>query len=62
MHEEIPEGGVWVVLGDVTIDIGTIKGLVTVGVDIDKLEEKGDYTLSLEDLQIIGVHPTEYSN
>lgn len=62
MHANIPDGGTWIILGDVTIDIGTVKGLVTVGVDIDKLEERDEFTLSLEDLQIIGIHPTEQSN
>jgi len=61
LHIQFPEGGTWVVLGDVTVDIGKVKGLVTVGVNLDKLEERGDYKLFLEDLHIIGIHPTESS-
>jgi hypothetical protein len=62
LHKELPRNGTWVVLGDVTVDIGTIKGLVTVGVNIDKLEERENFKLSLHDLQIIGIHPTEQAN
>lgn len=61
LNEEILENGTWVILGDVTVDIGKVKALVTVGVDLDKLEERGEYTISLEDLHIIGIHPTESS-
>jgi len=61
LHEEISKDGTWVILGDVSVDIGKVKGLVTVGVNLDKLEERDEYKLSLEDLHIIGIHPTENS-
>lgn len=51
----------WVVIGDVTVSIGKIKCLATVGVDLAVLEERDDYTLSLTDLRVIGLHPTESS-
>ena len=50
------------VLGDVTIDIGTIKCLVTLAVDLNMLNERGNYTLSAKDLVIVGIHPTESSD
>lgn len=60
LHAALPDS-TWVVLGDLTIDIGKIKSLVTVAVDLTKLEERGNYTLSLQDLQIVGINPTEKS-
>lgn len=61
LHEPLPDGE-WMMLGDVTIDIGTIKCLITLAVDINMLHERGDYTLSSKDLVIAGIHPTECSN
>lgn len=61
LHEPLPEGK-WMMLGDVTVDIGTIKCLITLAVDINMLDERGDYTLSSKDLVIAGIHPTECSN
>lgn len=61
LHEPLPEGE-WMILGDVTIDIGTIKCLVTLAVDINMLRKRGDYTLSSKDLVVIGIYPTECSN
>ena len=58
LHMPISDG-TWVIIGDVTVDIGTIKCLATVGVNLDKLYEREDITLSLKDLTIVGVHPTE---
>lgn len=60
LHSELPDSK-WIVLGDVTIDIGKIKCLVTVASDLVKLDERENYTLSLNDLQIIGINPTEKS-
>ena len=61
LHSILPEGK-YVILGDLTIDIGKIKCLVTVATDLAKLEEKENYTLSLSDLQIATISPTEKSN
>lgn len=61
LHEPLPDGE-WMMLGDVTVDIGTIKCLITLAVDINMLHERGDYTLSSRDLVIAGIHPTECSN
>jgi hypothetical protein len=61
LHSPLPDGK-YVILGDLTIDIGKIKCLVTVAVDLAKLEEREDYTLSLSDLEIATISPTEKSN
>lgn len=58
MQKPLQEGQ-WVLLGDVTVDIGTLKCLVTLGVNLDVLYEREDITLSYEDLEIVGIHPTE---
>lgn len=60
LHASLPEDR-WVILGDTTIDIGKVKALVTVGVSVEKLQERGDYTISRQDLRILGIHPTEHA-
>lgn len=60
LHKPLPEGE-WVIIGDVTVDIGTIKCLVTVGVNLEELYEREDFTLSLKDLVIVGIHPTQHA-
>jgi hypothetical protein len=61
IHNSLPIGE-WMLLGDVTIDIGKIKCLVTCGVNLDKLREREDYIIAHSDLEIVGIHPTEQSN
>ena len=61
IHKLLPTGN-WMLIGDVTVDIGTIKCLVTVAVDLNDLEEMEDYTIKLEDLEIVGISPTEHSD
>jgi len=58
LNKPLPDGQ-WLIIGDVTVDIGTLKCLVSVGVNLDVLYEREDITLTLNDLDIIGVHPTE---
>lgn len=60
LYSPLPDS-TWVVLGDLTIDIGKIKSLVTVAVDVEKLKERENYILSLKDLEIIGINPTQKS-
>lgn len=58
LNKTLPDGQ-WIILGDVTVDIGTLKCLVNVGVNLDVLYEREDLTLSFDDLEIVGIHPTE---
>ncbi len=60
LTKDLPDGQ-WVMIGDVTVDIGTLKCLVTVGVNLDILYEREDITLTLDDLEIVGIHPTQKS-
>ncbi len=61
IHKLMPDGE-WMMLGDVTIDIGIIKCLVTCGVNLEKFHEREDYTLTHNDLEIVGIHPTSQSD
>jgi hypothetical protein len=58
LNKELPDGQ-WIMIGDVTVDIGTLKCLVNVGVNLDVLYEREDITLTFEDLEIVGIHPTQ---
>jgi hypothetical protein len=57
LNNPLPDGQ-WVIIGDVTVDIGTLKCLATVGVNLDTLYKREDITLTLDDLEIVGIHPT----
>lgn len=58
LKQELPNGQ-WILIGDVTVDIGTLKCLVNVGVNLDVLYKREDITLTFEDLEIVGIHPTQ---
>lgn len=58
LNKELPDGR-WVMIGDVTVDIGTLKCLVNVAVNLDVLYEREDITLTFDDLEIAGIHPTQ---
>ena len=57
LNKALPDGQ-WVMIGDVTVDIGTLKCLVNVGVNLDILYEREDITLKFADLEIIVIYPT----
>ena len=58
LNKALPDGQ-WIMIGDVTVDIGTLKCLVNVGVNLDVLYEREDITLTFDDLEIVGIHPTQ---
>lgn len=58
LNTPLPDGQ-WLMISDVTVDIGTLKCLVSVGVNLDVLYERDDITLTLNDLDIVGIHPTQ---
>lgn len=58
LNKDLPDGQ-WVMIADVTVDIGTLKCLVNVGVNLDVLYEREDITLTFDDLEIVGIHPTQ---
>lgn len=58
LSKDLPDGQ-WVMIGDATVDIGTLKCLVTVGVNLNELYKREDNTLTFNDLEIIGIHPTK---
>lgn len=58
LNKELPDGQ-WIIIGDVTVDVGTLKCLVNVGVNLDVLYEREDITLTFDDLEVVGIHPTQ---
>jgi len=48
-------------IGDVTIALGKLKCLAILGVRMNTLEKRGDYTLAHNDVEILGLHLTEKS-
>jgi hypothetical protein len=48
-------------IGDVTIALGKLKCLAILGVRMNTLEKRGDYTLAHSDVEILGLHLTEKS-
>lgn len=60
LHKPIPTGS-WNILADVTVDVGKVKCLLSVGVDLNKFQIREDYTLKLTDLEIVGINPTKKS-
>lgn len=61
LNKPIESAQDWVAIGDLTIDVGKVKCLAILGTRMDKLESRGDYILSHEDVVLLGLHPTEKS-
>lgn len=48
-----------VAIGDITISLGKVKCLAILGTRQNKLEQREDYTLNHQDVEILGLHITE---
>lgn len=48
-----------VAIGDITISLGKLKCLAILGTRLDKLEQRANYTLNHQDVEILGLHITE---
>ncbi len=48
-----------VAIGDITISLGKLKCLAILGTRLGKLEQRADYTLNHQDVEILGLHITE---
>jgi hypothetical protein len=48
-----------VAIGDITISLGKLKCLAIFGTRMKKLEQRKDYTLNHQDVEILGLHITE---
>lgn len=48
-----------VAIGDITISLGKVKCLAILGARTNKLEQREDYTLNHQDVEILGLHITE---
>ena len=48
-----------VAIGDITISLGKLKCLAILGTRVGELEQRADYTLNHQDVEILGLHITE---
>lgn len=51
----------WICIGDLTISIGKLKCLATLGVRMSHINSRDDLTLSHDDVELLGLYPTEKS-
>lgn len=51
----------WLFIGDLTISVGKLKCLATLGVRMCHMESREDLTLSHKDVEVLGLYPTEKS-
>ncbi|MCH9625138.1 MAG: hypothetical protein S4CHLAM123_03070 [Chlamydiales bacterium] len=52
----------WIAIGDLTISLGKMKCLAIVGIKQSDLEKRKDFKLCHQDVEVLGLHPTEKSN
>ena len=58
LNKALPDGK-WIMIGDVTVDIGTLKCLLNVGVNLNVLYWREDIILTLNDLEVVHIHPNQ---
>jgi hypothetical protein len=56
-----PKATDWICIGDITIDLGTMKCLTLLGIRKCALDQKKNYRLTHADVEIIGLFPTRSS-
>ncbi len=59
LEQPIEKSEDMVAIGDITISLGKVKCLAILGARMGKLEQRGDYTLNHQDVEILGLHLTE---
>jgi hypothetical protein len=59
LKKPIQQADDWVAIGDVTVDLGKVKCLTILGVQLSRLSRRGDYTLTHNDVEILGLYPTQ---
>jgi hypothetical protein len=59
LEKPIEKSDDMVAIGDITISLGKSKCLAILGTRIEKLEQREDYTLNHQDVEILGLHITE---
>jgi len=52
----------WIALADLTISKGKRKALAIFGIRISDLEKRDDFKITHEDVEVLGLYPTEKSN
>jgi hypothetical protein len=61
LHAPLAQAEDWILIGDLTISVGKLKCLATLGVRMSHLESRADLTLSHKDVEVLGLYPTETS-
>lgn len=59
MLRPIEKANDWIVIGDMTVDLGTVKSLTFLGVRASQLENREALTLKFSDVNILGLHLTQ---
>lgn len=59
LEQPIEKSDDLVAIGDITISLGKLKCLAILGARVNKLEQREDYTLNHQDVEILGLHITE---
>lgn len=62
LNSPLEQADDWVAIGDLTISIGKIKCLAVMGARMTVLEEKDDFNLTHQDIEVLGLYPTEKSD
>jgi hypothetical protein len=59
LEQPIEKSDDMVAIGDITISLGKLKCLAILGTRLGSLEQREDYTLNHQDVEILGLHITE---
>jgi hypothetical protein len=62
LNSPLEQANDWVAIGDLTISLGKIKCLAVVGARTSNLEKRDDFKLTHQDIEVLGLYPTEKSN
>ena len=62
LNSPLEQADDWVAIGDLTISLGKIKCLAIVGSRMSDIENKDDFKLTHQDVEVIGLYPTDKSN
>ena len=62
LNSPMEQANDWVAIGDLTISLGKMKCLAIVGAKMSNLQKRDDFKLTHEDVEIIGLYPTEKSD
>jgi len=59
MLKPVEKANDWIIIGDLTVDLGTVKCLTFLGIRMSRLQNREDLTLKFSDVDILGLHLTQ---